>query len=110
MSSSERAQKEIFISEPYFRLLGEKSVKRNLKILLIKQAPSAFFSVLTQTVRHILNGTFCFENKKLCEKFENSLYLIALPSTKKADKQKILETESSEFILELFQALKNALK
>lgn len=104
-----KALKEIELSEPYFKLLGQKNIKKNLKRLLIIQAPPEFYSVLTQATRHLLNGTFCVENPQYCTKFENSLYLIALPETRKRDKQKILESEPAEFISEIFTALKKAL-
>lgn len=103
-------ESEIKISTPYFELLGDKTINENLRILLIKHAPKEFYSVLTQTVRHILNGTFCTENSDFCEKFENSLYIIALPSTSLKDKRNILLSESYILINQLFEALSKALK
>lgn len=104
-----RALKEIKISERYFELLSDESLKKSLRNSLVKQAPPEFFSVLTQATRHLLNGSFCAENPEFCSQFDASLYLIALPSTNKKDKQKVLLTESAEFIAQIYKALKNSL-
>jgi hypothetical protein len=104
------AEIEIQISEPYFKILSDIKTTKRLRSLLIKQAPKEFYSILTQTVRHLLNNTFCSENPKFCKTFENTLYILALPSTSLKIKQNILLLESPLFIKELFQALIKALK
>lgn len=110
MASKAKALREIAISKPYFVLLGDRSVKKNLRKLLIKHAPAEFYSVLTQGSRHLLNGTFCTLNPDYCASFETALYLIALPETRIIDKQKIVEREPVDFIRELFLALERALE
>lgn len=102
---SERALTEISTSEPYFKLLSNKSLSKRLRKSILKEAPLEFYSVLTQATRHLLNGSFCTKNRQYCKKFETSLYLLALPSTTKEDKQKIIESEPCEFVAELFEAL-----
>lgn len=104
------AKAEIEISEPYFSMLGNDNTNKQIRIFLIKQAPKEFYSVLTQIVRHVLNGTFCAENSDFCENFENSLYILALPSTNRKLKEKVLLSEPPSFINELFSALKSGLK
>jgi len=104
------AQNEIDISKPYFEILGRKNTNKNLRLLLIKEAPKEFYSVLSNTSRHILNKTFCSKNKTFCMKFRNSLYLLALPTTGLQDKQKVLITEEYTFIKQLYEALLEALK
>jgi hypothetical protein len=81
-----------------------------LRNTLIKQSPPEFYSVLTQASRHLLNGTFCVNNPEYCKTFESSLYLLALPETRKQDKQKILTAEPPEFLRELFTVLEKLLK
>jgi len=104
------AEHELFISKPYFEILGRKNITKNLRTLLIKQAPVEFYSILTNTVRHILNGTFCSKNSNFCNKHKNSLYLLALPSTSVRDKHKILFVEEYTFIAQIYEALLEALK
>jgi len=104
------AEHELFIRKPYFEILGRKYFKKKLRVLLIKQAPVEFYSILTNTARHILNSTFCSTNKNFCKKYKNSLYLLALPSTSLKDKHKILIAEEYTFIAQLYEALLEALK
>jgi len=96
------AEIEINISKPYFELLGRKITKKNLRNSLIQNAQVEFFNVLTQIVRHILNGTFLNKNS---EQFENSFYIIALPSTTIKQKKIILVKESYKFFEQLFAVL-----
>jgi len=73
--STRQALKEIKASDPYLNLLAQNNIKKSLRRILIKEAPAAVLSVLSQVCRHILNGTFCFKNKSFCNQFENSLYI-----------------------------------
>lgn len=104
------ALREIKISEPYFKILSEKNINKNLRVLLIKQAPKEFYSVITQTARHLLNNNICAKIPDFCTRFENSLLLIALPSTCIKTKQKILISEPYNFISELFEILITAIE
>lgn len=104
---SSKALKEITLSEPYFKILSNKKLSKRVKKTLLKSAPPEFYSVLTQATRHLLNGSFCTKNPDYCKKFETSLYLLALPSTSIKDRQKIIESEPTEFISELFETLLN---
>jgi len=98
------------IAKPYFELLGKKTIKKNLRILLIKESPEEFYLIITNTAEHILNGTFCRKNKIFCKKYIYSLYLLALPTTKLKDLQKVLISEPYIFIKEIYTALLEALK
>ena len=102
------AKAQINKSLPYFTLLSDKTVKKQLRVLLIKQAPEEFYDVLTQIVRHLINGTFSTDNTKYCEKFENSLYILASPSISRKIKENIILLEPFKFIEELFSTFKKA--
>jgi hypothetical protein len=95
-----RAIEEIEIAKPYFDILASQ-INPKLRKSLIQNAPPQFFNVVTQIIRHLLNNSFCNDNRSFCAQYENSLYLIALPETSLADKQKILQSEPSEFISRL---------
>ena len=107
---SSKALTEIHLSEPYLALLGSKKTCKLLKRIIIQEAPKELFSVLTQISRHILNKTFCVKNKRFCEKSSNSLYLLALPSSDRKTKEKVLLSESTEFYNQILQLLKAALE
>jgi len=91
--------KDIEESRPFFELLSRKNLDSKLRQTLINKAPNSFYSIITQLSRHILNKTLKIFKKGFCKKFENSVYLFALPATNIQDKRKILETENFEFIL-----------
>lgn len=86
-----QALKEINNSIPYFSLLSSTETSKALRKLLIHSAPQDFYSVVIQLSRHILNKTLETENFDFLEKFNTSLYILALPSTTKKDKITILE-------------------
>lgn len=99
------AQKAIFeleTSKPYFALLSNPKTQKSFNNILIKQAPKEFYSVITQLARHILNNTSELENSNFREKYKTSLYLLALPSTGKKEKLKVLEKESNDFFKHLY--------
>jgi len=97
------------ISAPYFTLLSRDNLSNKLRFLLISEAPVAFFSVLTQIARHILNGSFCSLNKDFCVKYENTLYLLSLPETTVATKKRMLKVENYKFLAVLFLDFEKAL-
>jgi len=94
MSLVEKAEQEINSSRPYLILLSKKNTSKNIRKALIKSASFSFYSVLRQLTRHIINKTITFE--KILH-YKNSLYILALPTTKKKDVQGILEKESYDF-------------
>jgi len=94
-----KALKEINQSKPYFNLLSCKSLDKTLRKTLLEKAPIAFYSVITQLSRHILNKTISTSSSKFYKTFENSLYLLSVPSTTIEDKKKILTNESPNFII-----------
>lgn len=94
---------------PYFQLLSDKTINKSLRNALIKQAPPVFYDILTQTVRHLLNKSVKSANPYFCEQFENSLYILALPSTNRKVREKILQKEPESFIKEIFVVLQKSL-
>lgn len=109
MSLRSRAESEIAISRPYFELLQQLYISPKLRSLLIKEAPSQFFSVITQLARHSLNGSIC-SSKQFQAKYRKALYLLSDPSTKISDKKLIVTFEVPEFISELYNLCSIALK
>jgi len=65
----------------------------------LEKAPIAFYSVITQLSRHLLNETISAPNSIFYKTFENSLYLLSVSSTSIEDKKKILIAESPNFII-----------
>lgn len=104
-----KAIEEIKVAQPFFTILSNANIKKNLRRQIIHSAPPEFFSVLTQAVRHLLNGTFCVAHPDYCSQYETALYLVALPTTSIADKQKILTQEPVEFVEILFASLQTVL-
>lgn len=107
---SSKALSEINVSEPYLALLGTKTTSKKLRSTLIKEAPRQLYSVTTQLSRHLLNGTLGSEFNHFSEKFQNSLYILAVPSSTRKTKEKLFSVESVEFHNKILQILKQVSK
>lgn len=100
-----RAEREIELSEPFFKILSVKRLCSKVRNLLIKIAPIEFYSVLTQTARHFVNGTLCTKDPLFCRKYKKALYILSDPSTTLKTKKLIIEQESTELVNKLGRTL-----
>lgn len=110
MNFYKKTNQDIKLSLPYFNLLSNHTLSLRLRRVLIEEAPEEFYNILTQLVRHYLNGSFSHKNKKFLIRFKKPLLLLSDPSTNVHDKKLIIEFESFSFMKELYESLNKGLK
>lgn len=103
--NSSSADSCIKVCRPYFVLLGENSINKNLKKNLVQNLPRSFPPVFRQSVKHLLAGNIRSDDPQFVENNVDRLKFITNPKLKEKNLKLVLALVPNEFYHQIGSAL-----